>query len=314
MSKTKIAGLGAVVLVVVALTGCNLFGNNGGSGIGHIPLEPPVRRSAPEAVRGQSASMMASVSSSAGKTPEEHAIDEFNRLLIGLEFTDRRLTELNGRDLDSARLCLTQAPVEVTINFESVQENWGSETMYFQCQERMGDHLIVYFGVNDGQFYLIEVQNNTDNPALTPPQPGFFIRFAIADVATERVDERGVSWKDGDGEGATISHIIANPNPDNNFQVLRSVSPQEPGGLNVAVSNGDIVGLKFVNTVVQGKEEFGIFTNFNGSDGDGTSAQWSNVPTDKVDFENLFNSLFFFLGRSDGRLLELRGLTNFNVQ
>lgn len=311
MKKTKIAGLGVIVLVVVALAGCDLSGGKGGSGIGHIPLEPPVRRSGPTEVRGQSASLMASVSSSVDKTPEKHAIDEFNRLLEGLEFTDLRLAELNGRDLDSARLCLTQAPVEVLIDFEPVQENWGSETMYFQCQERMGDHLIVYFGVNDGQFYLIEVQNNTGNPALTPPQTGFIISFAVAEVATERVDLRGVSWRDGNGEGATISHIIANPDPDDNFQVLRSASPQEPGGLNVAVSDGSIVGLKF-DSVDSAAENFTLFTNF--SDGDGTNAQWNNRPTEKTNLDTLFNSLFFFLGQSDGRLPELRGLTNFNVQ
>lgn len=46
MSKTKIAGLGVVVLVVVALTGCNVAGSSRGPGFGYQEIKPPVERAA----------------------------------------------------------------------------------------------------------------------------------------------------------------------------------------------------------------------------------------------------------------------------
>lgn len=184
MKKTKIAGLGVIVLVVVALAGCDLFGDSRGPGFGYVPLRPPVE----ESVKGTGlqlppleSSLRSSVSVSS-QTPAQAAREEYGRLRGALDGVDRQMRGLDDRASgDGIPECINAEPITLTLNIPDMGDRTESLTAQIQCKETHSDspsgepildengeetgsvyHNSQFFGLEENVFYLIEIQEMDD--------------------------------------------------------------------------------------------------------------------------------------------------------
>jgi hypothetical protein len=191
--KTKIAGLGTVVLLVVALTGCDLFGNSRGPGFGYVDIKPPVDRAAGSVLAPSSLSVgMAQAtfdditpahceSPDGGQTPQKAAYCEYQRLAGSIGRIDNDMTQLDQRAQgEGVPACIGNEPTQVSFAIPNM-ENAGGTTVPFntflQCREihenslqgvpvgNAGDQKVflyaTLFGLNatTNTFYLVEVQD-----------------------------------------------------------------------------------------------------------------------------------------------------------
>lgn len=206
MKKTKIAGLGVIVLVVVALAGCDLFGNSRGPGFGYVPLTPPVDQSVAGTslstnTIGQSVGVLNVKQSS---DPQDRAIDEYNRLRGALISVDSEMSSLDSRAQEAGdRPCLESNFSEITLTIPDMGDEIELLTAQIQCAEiRVGggaDYLAVYFGFDDSGdesvFYLIEMQELTVNGGGGPVQ-SHHVRYASRNLVTDEVIFRQITMHD----------------------------------------------------------------------------------------------------------------------
>ena len=223
MKKTKIAGLGVIVLVVVALAGCNLFGDSRGPGFGYVPVEPPVARSvrgtgltsnslttsvgSPEATFGGFDSLTdADCIAEDGMTPEIAGFCEYRRLAGSLSRIDDDMNELNRRAQDNGNpICVTSDPQTVTLNLPKMSID-GPESIAteIQCREIHtndlngdpvdGGRVFLYatlFGLDEAgeTFYLVEVQDMEDERG-----PNIARSLLISIASHNRISDRVEVW------------------------------------------------------------------------------------------------------------------------
>ena len=256
MKKTKIAGLGVIVLVVVALAGCNLFGDSRGPGFGYVPLRPPVD----ESVAGTSLSTN-TIAQSVGvfnviqsSTPEEQASDEYNRLTGALDSVDSEMESLDSRAQEEGdRPCLESNLSVITLTIPDMGDEVESLTAQIQCAEiRTGggaDYLAVYFGFdNSGDesvFYLIEMQEFTD-ANRSPAVQMHHVRYASRNLGTDEVIFRQITMHDegvtnepdlSDAWNLEVTSIVARPKAqDGDKFILYSVREKENDSIDVTIA------------------------------------------------------------------------------
>ncbi len=169
----NILGLGALVF----LGAC---GSDKGASLGLGAVLPPVRDALPANLIALSAAAPAAAALNLNNynpfaTPAQLTTMKERFFTAGptdfldrLKKVDARITELDTRNQETARACVSEATKEWAITGlpDSSGTFTGTFTMYFSCQEVLSTSLSVFFGIKDGFSYLAELQN--DPTGATP--------------------------------------------------------------------------------------------------------------------------------------------------